>query len=129
MATVGEEKVKQQEKETQDRAAAVVGAEAVAESIKKAADAAVEGARRGSAVPPIGDFTVTGSPGGRFELRAKSGPIFSSSGSVFVNGRPQHIDEWGADYIRGKFDADVASGEVVVPIDEKVRRVGYLKVA
>jgi len=123
------EQAKQQEKDNADRAAAVVGAKAVADSIKKAADAAVEGAEKSAVSSVPGDFLVSGTPGGRFELRAKSGPIFSSSGSVFVNGKPQHIDEWGATYIRGKFDADVQSGEVTVPIDEKTIRRGYLKVA
>src|SRR5688572_1846855 len=134
MATVEEKKpsieaaAKANEKEQVERTAAVAGASAVADAIKRAADAAVEGARSQSGVAPLGDFRVTGSPGGRFELRANSGPIFSSGGSVFVNGRRQHVDEWGADYIRGRLDADVTSGEVVVPIDEKTRRVGYLKV-
>lgn len=45
-----------------------------------------------------------------------------------MNGKPQQVYEWGPDYIRGKLDADVKSGEVSVPIDEKTRRVGYLKV-
>ena len=119
---------KANEKEQHERTAAVAGASAVADAVKKAADAAIEGAKSQSSAGFVSDFVVTGRPGGRFELRAHSGPIFSSSGSVFANGRKQHVDEWGADYIRGRFDADVTSGEVVVPIDEKTRRVGYLKV-
>jgi hypothetical protein len=123
------EQAKQQEKENVERAAAATGAEAVAESVKKAADAAIAGARaQSTAGLPPGDFIVTGTPGGRFELRAKSGPIFSSGGSVFLNGKPQKVVEWGADYIRGVFDADATSGEVSVPIDEKTRRVGYFRV-
>lgn len=122
------EQAKQQEKENVERAAATTGAEAVAESVKKAADAAVTGARaQSTAGLPPGDFIVTGTPGGRFELRAKSGPIFSSGGSVFLNGKPQKVVEWGADYIRGVFDADATAGEVTVPIDEKTKRVGYFR--
>jgi hypothetical protein len=128
MANV-QEQAKQQEKENVERQAAVSGAQAVAESVKRVADAAVDAAKsQGPSGIPPGDFIVTGHPGGKFELRAKSGPIFSSGGSVFVNGKKQHTDEWGADYIRGKLDADVTSGEVTVPIDEKTVRRGYLKV-
>jgi hypothetical protein len=123
------EQAKQHEKENVERVAAARGAEAVAESVKKAADAAIAGARaQSTAGLPPGDFIVTGTPGGRFELRAKSGPIFSSGGSVFLNGKPQKVVEWGADYIRGVFDADAAEGEVTVPIDDKTKRVGYFRV-
>lgn len=116
------------ERENVERSAAVAGAQAVADSVKRAADAAIEGAKAQSLVGVPGDFLVTGTAGGRFELRAKAGPIFSSSGSVFVGGRPQTIHEWGADYIRGRFDDGVKTGdEVVVPIDEKTKRVGYVK--
>jgi hypothetical protein len=124
------EQAKQQEKENVERAAAVTGAQAVAESVKKAADAAIDGAKAqsGAGFPP-GDFLVFGKSGGEFELRAKTGPIFSSSGSVLVNGKAQKVYEWGATYIRGKFDDGVTSGEVVVEIDSQTRRVGYLKAA
>lgn len=128
MANV-EVQAKQQEKENVERQAALTGAQAVADSIKKAADAAIEGARNQASVGTPGDFTVSGTPGGRFELRAKTGPIFSSSGTVYANGKAQQTFEWGATYIRGKFDADVKSGEVVVEIDKDTRRTGYLKVA
>lgn len=121
---------KAQEKESVERAAAATGAQAVADAVTKAAQAAAEGARSasGAGFPP-GDFIVFGRTNGEFELRAKTGPIFSSSGSVLVNGKAQQIFEWGASYIRGKFDAGVKEGEVVVQIDANTRRVGYLKAA
>lgn len=121
---------RQQEKEQTERQAAATGAQAVADAVTKVAQAATDAARSqsGGAFPP-GDFIVVGAPGGRFELRSKAGQIFSSSGSVLVGGKAQHIDEWGADYIRGKFDAGLQSGEVVVQIDAQTRRTGYLKVA
>ena len=119
---------KAQEKENVERAAAATGAQAVANAVAKFAQDVSEKARTESVAGGIpGDFLVTGRPGGRFELRAKAGPIFSSHGSVHVNGRPQTTYEWGADYIRGKFDDAVTDGEVVVQIDEKTKRVGYLK--
>lgn len=127
MATT-EEKVKAEDKANQEKAAAVTGAQAVAEAVNKVANAAVDAAKATSVVGADLDFVITGHPGGKFEARAKSGPIFSTSGSIFVNGKKQHTDEWGADYIRGRLDADVKSGEVTVPIDEKTVRRGYLKV-
>ena len=129
MAQSVAKQAEQQEKESAERAAAVTGAQAVADSIKKAADAAVEGAKaQSSSGFPPGDFVVIGGAGGDFELRAKVGPIFSSSGSVLVGGKAQQTYEWGATYIRGKFDAGVQSGEVIVEIDSQTRRTGYLKV-
>jgi len=135
MATLGqttglgtEAAVKAEDKAKQEQAAAVSGAQAVADAVSKVANAAVDAAKS-AAVPGADlDFVITGHPGGRFEARAKTGPIFSSSGSIFVNGKPQTTYEWGADYIRGKLDDDVTSGEVTVPIDEKTTRRGYLKV-
>ena len=127
-ATNVEAQAKQQEKEKTEQAAAVTGAQAVADAVNKVAAAAVEGARSARTADVVGDFVVTGHPGGTFHLRAKSGPIFSSSGTVLVGGKAQTIFEWGADYIRGRLDDGVQSGEVVVQIDAQTRRVGYLKV-
>jgi hypothetical protein len=132
--TTTEDKVKAQEKENVERQAAVTGAEAVAAAVTKVAQDAVVKARDQGPSAVLGDFTVSGSPGGKFELRAKTGPIFSSSGTVFVNGKPQVTFEWGATYIRGKFDSDVTAGstgyaEVVVQVSNDVRKVGYLKVS
>lgn len=123
-----QEQVKQQERENVERQAATTGAEAVADAVKKVADAAVAQARGANVGESVGDFIITGTPGGRFEMRSKTGPIFSSAGTVHINGKPQVTHEWGADYIRGRLDPDVKSGEVVVQIDEKTKRVGYLKV-
>jgi len=123
MPTV-EEKVKADEKAATEKAAAVVGAQAVADAVAKVANDAVNAAKlaAGATIP---DMVVTGQPGGKFEI---CGNGFSSGGSVLIGGKAQHTDEWGAQYIRGKLDADVKSGEVVVQIDSQTKRVGYLKV-
>lgn len=122
-----EEKVQASEKRRTEQAAAVTGAQAVADAVSKVAAAAVDAARSQSTGDDL-DFVTSGAPGGTFHLRAKTGPIFSDSGSVFVNGKPQKTLEWGATYIRGVLDADVKSGEVTVPIDAQTVRRGYLKV-
>lgn len=123
------EQAKQQEKENTERAAAATGAQAVADAVTKAAAAATDAAQsQQRGLNMIGEFFVIGTPGGNFELRAPSN-IFSSGGSVLVGGKAQTTYEWGANYIRGKFDADVREGEVVVQIDAQTRRTGYLKVA
>lgn len=126
--------VKAQEKENVERQAAAVGAQAVADAVTKVAQDAVTKAKEQGPSERLGDFTVSGSPGGKFELRAKTGPIFSSSGNVYVNGKPQTTFEWGATYIRGKFESDVTAGssgyvEVVVQSGNDIRKVGYLKVS
>lgn len=126
--------VKAQEKENVERQAAATGAQAVADAVTKVAQDAVVKAKELAPTERLGDFTVSGSPGGKFELRAKAGPIFSSSGNVYVNGKAQTTFEWGATYIRGQFDADVTAGssgyaEVVVQSGPDLRKVGYLKVA
>ncbi len=135
MATVGqttglgtEAAVKAEEKATQEKEAAVAGAQAVADAVSKVANAAVDAAKGAPVEGANLDFVITGNPGGKFEARAKSGPIFSTSGGIFLNGKRLETYEWGADYIRGRLDADATSGVVTVPIDEKTVRRGYLKV-
>ena len=119
-----EEKFKADEKEQAEKTAAVVGAQAVADAVTKVANAAVESAKA-SAGKTNPDVIVTGTPGGKFEIR---GDGFSSGGSVLIGGVAQETYEWGAQYIRGKLNANVKSGEVVVQIDKDTKRVGYLKV-
>jgi hypothetical protein len=123
MPTVAE-KAQAEEKTRVETAAGVSGAQAVADAVKRVADAAVAEAAK---VTPtqVGDFHITGHPGGKFEVQGKG---FSSSGSVFVNGRRQQTTEWGDTYIRGTLDAGVTSGEATIPIDEKKTLRGYLKV-
>lgn len=128
MPTV-EEKAKSEEKASTERAAAATGAQAVADAVTKVAQAAVDAARSATGSDVGLDFVTRGQPGGTFHLYTKSGPIFSDSGTVFVNGKPQKTLEWGATYIRGVLDAGVKSGEVTVPIDAQTVRRGYLKVA
>lgn len=120
-----EVKVKAEEKAKSEQAAAVSGAQAVADAVSKVANAAVDAAKSAQAFDAGLDFVITGHPGGTFEARGKG---FSSSGAIFVNGRRQETFEWGDTYIRGRLDADVTSGEVTVPIDDKKKLVGYLKV-
>ena len=132
MATVGQttglgtDPIKAEEKAKTEHAAASSGAKAVADAVTRVANAAVEAAEKAAPTGVIGDFVITGTPGGKFEIRGKG---FSDSGGVLVNGRGQKTFEWGDTYIRGQLDSDVTSGEVVIPIDDKKKLVGYLKVA
>ena len=118
-----EDKVKE-ERSVAAKEAAVVGAEAVRDAVLKVANDAVEAAKS-SAGPIIPEVLVTGTPGGKFEIRGNG---FSSGGSVLIGGVAQQTYEWGSQYIRGKLDANVKSGEVVIQIDKETRKVGFLKV-
>ena len=125
------EQFKTEEKEQQSRQSAAEGARAVADAVTKVANAAAEAATAAARGQAVGDFIITGTPGGKFEIRSlasSSANGFSSSGSVLIGGVAQHTDEWGALYIRGKLNADVKSGEVVVQIDANTKKTGYLKV-
>ena len=124
MGTPLEDKIKADEKAAVEKAAAVVGAQAVADAVAKVATDAVDAAKA-SAGKAILDMVVRGTPGGKFEIR---GTGFSSGGSVLIGGVAQETFEWGNEYIRGKLDANVKSGEVVVQIDKDTKRIGYLKV-
>ena len=123
MPTPAEDKAKSDKAEA-EKTAAVTGAQAVADAVNKVAAAAVDAAKT-AAGKTIPDVIVTGTPGGKFEIR---GDGFSSGGSVLIGGVAQQTYEWGAQYIRGKLDANVVSGDVVVQIDKDTKRVGYLKV-
>lgn len=121
-----EDKAKAEAQARVETAAAKQGAAAVAEAVKKVADEAVQAAAV-AAVKSQFDFVVTGQPGGKFECFGRGNPVgFSSGGTVFVNGRGQETTEWGNTYIRGKLDAGVTSGEVIVQIDAETKRSGYL---
>jgi hypothetical protein len=116
------------ERQERDRAAqqsAVGGAQAVADAVKRVADEAVAAAQRAGTAGPVGNFVISGSPGGRFTIR---GDGFTGSGTVSLNGVQLVTDEWGGQLIRGKLPADAKSGEVVVKIDESTEKRGYLKV-
>lgn len=127
MAQTTEEKVKAEDRARTEQAAAATGAKAVAEAVAKVANAAADAASRTAVQTADLDFQITGQPGGLFEIRSNV-PHLSSSGSVLIGGKAQETYEWGADYIRGKLDAGVKSGEVVVQIDPQTKRTGYLKV-
>lgn len=126
MTTTAEDQAKRAEQASRDASSAVVGAQAVADAVKKAADASVTAARAAKAAGPEGDFAVSGMPGGRFTIR---GDGFSSGGTVLLNGKQLFTDEWGGQLIRGRLPSDAKSGEVVVWIDEKTQKRGYLKLA
>ena len=116
----------QQEKARAVHKSEVSGAQSVAEAVKRVADGAVAAAQRaGQSGPVVGNFVVSGSPGGRFTIR---GDGFTGSGTVSLNGVQLVTDEWGGQLIRGKLPADAKSGEVVVRIDEKTEQRGYLRV-
>lgn len=123
-----EEKAKADAQAAVETAAARKGAEAVAEAVKRVADQAVEAAKV-QAVKSSFEFLITGSPGGRFEIRGLGNPHgFGANGTVLIGGKGQQTFEWGNDYIRGRLDADVKSGEVVVWVDPETKRTGYLNV-
>lgn len=119
-------KAQDDERDRAEKAAAALGARAVADAVTKVAHAAVEGASAAAARGSVAyDFGVTGQPGSTFEIHGKG---FSTGGSVFLNGRRLHTDEWGDTYIRGRLDTDAMSGEVVIPVDTQKKLTGYLKV-
>lgn len=124
MATA-EEKVKTAEKNQTERSAALTGAQAVADLVSQVAKRAVDEIGRSPAADEQFDFTITGVPGGTFHIR---GDGFTASGSVLIGGRAQQTFEWGDEYIRGRLDDNVKSGEVIVQIDKSTQRRGYLKV-
>lgn len=135
-ASKSAEQIKREQEESdrqrRDQQSAVSGAQAVADAVKRVADEAVRSAQTAHATGSAGDFTISGSPGGRFTIR---GDGFTGSGTVLLQGQTGHpggrqlsTDEWGGQLIRGKLPVGVTSGEVVVRIDEKTEKRGYLKV-
>lgn len=118
-----EEKAKAEEQQKRDAASAAVGAEAVAEAVKKAADAAVVGARSARGAAASGDFVVSGNAGGRFTIRGNG---FTASGTVTLNGKQLNTTAWGNEQIEGHLPADAKSGEIVVWIDDKTQKRAYL---
>ena len=113
-----------QEQDRRDQTSAASGAQAVADAVKRVADAAVAETQRSRTAALAGDFSVSGSPGGRFTIRGNG---FTGGGTVSLNGAQLVTDEWGDELVRGKLPADAKSGEVVVKIDESTEKRAYLK--
>ena len=112
--------------ERQESSAARSGAQAVADAVKRVADAVVNEAARFSTGEDL-DFVVTGTPGGRFRI---SGPArsFGSSGVVLFGGRQIETDGWSAEHIYGKLPSDVPTNvEVIVRQDENTERRGFFR--
>jgi hypothetical protein len=124
-ATSAEARAKAEEQARRDASAAATGAQAVADAVKKVADDAAAAAKTAKAVAESFDFRISGTPGGRFRIE---GAGFTGSGTVLLNGKQLETTEWGGELISGKLPADAKSGEVVVWIDDKTQRRGYLKV-
>ncbi len=105
--------------------AAVEGARTVAEAVSKLADAAVEEVQKVKAVEK-GEFVASGVPGGKFKIVSTSGKIFSSSGTVLLNGKQLFTKHWNVEEIIGNLPEDAKAGEIVVWIDPETQRKGTL---
>lgn len=103
---------------------ATEAATAVADAVKRVADAAVAEVSKVKTVAG-GDFVVSGHAGGRIII---DGPAasFGTNGTVKLNGVQIRTREWGAQHIVGELPADAVSGEVVVHVDEKTQKRAYL---
>lgn len=111
------------DKASAEKRAATTGAQAVADAVKRVADAAVAEASKSSVKAP-GDFIFTGTLGGRFDIH---GSGFGANGTVKVGGVQVHTVGWSANHIEGRLPSGVSSGEVVVQIDENTSQRGYFK--
>lgn len=107
-------------------ATASEGAASVAEAVKRVADAAVAEVNKVKTDEPVGDFTFTGTLGGRFTASAPTAR-FSTGGTVKLNGAQLHTFGWSALQIEGSLPADAKPGEVVVEIDDETKFTGYFK--
>jgi hypothetical protein len=106
---------------------AVVGAQSVADAVKRVADAAVAEVHKTTPVAEV-EF-IAHSTGKGFELVGFGGAkSFSSNGTVKLNGAQLYVREWGTTRIIGDLPADARSGEIVVHIDDKTSRRAYLKI-
>lgn len=115
-------------------AAATEAAQSVAEAVKRVADAAVADA----AVAEVQkvkteddgkqyDFpAVSGKAGGRFTIR---GSGFGPGGSVHVGKAQAEVLSWSTQEITGRLPASVADGEIVVHVDDKVKKRGKFTAA
>lgn len=106
---------------------AVTGAQSVADAVKRVADAAVAEVHKVGPTKSYGDFPlVTGRPGGRFVIR---GSGFGPGGSVHVGKSQANILSWSTQEIVGTLPTDAKDGEIVVHVDDTVKRRGQFKAA
>ncbi len=110
-----------------EKSASVEAAKSVADAVAKVAAAAVAEVQKASTVKSDEDFVATGTPGGQFALESKSGRIFSSSGTVLLNGSALLSKHWNVERVVGALPADAKEGVVTVVIDADTKYYGYLK--
>lgn len=114
------------EKATADVKAAASGAQAVADAVRRVADAAVaEVSKTKASGQQASDFHSSGSAGGKFLLEGPVG-VFGASGTVRLNGAQLHTREWSSQRIVGDLPAGTRSGEVTVHVDSETTRRSYL---
>jgi len=116
------------EKAASETRAAAVGAQAVAEAVKKVAEAAVAEISKAKSGPAGLDFDAFGTPGGLFTIDGAPGS-FGASGTVLMGKTQLHTREWSSSRIVGDLPAGTKSGEVVVHLDSETSKKGYLVVS
>lgn len=100
-------------------------AQSAASAIQKVADAAVAELRKAPAQVSDDDFTISGSAGGRFDIRGNG---FGASGTVLVGGQPALTDAWSVMHISGILPQNVKHGDKVeVHVDAETVRRGTFK--
>jgi len=99
-------------------------ASSVAEAVKRVADAAVAEVQKNPSKVEGGDFTFSGSPGGRFTIRGNN---LGSSGTVKLGNRQLNTREWGTFFIHGDLPSDAKPGEVTVALDSDTIRRGIFR--
>jgi hypothetical protein len=113
------------EDKTKTQQTSATGAQAVADAVKRVADAAVAAVHQVPAEQDY-DFKIAGAPGSTFRI---DGAGFSTGGSVLFGGIAAKTTGWGATKIEGIIPAGAKTGEVVVWVDEHTQFRGHLKVA
>ena len=113
------------DRQKNDGISAATGAQAVADAVKRVADAAVNEVSK-IAPDKEYDFRIVASPGGKFRI---DGHGFSTGGSVLFGKTAAKTTGWGATKIEGIVPEGAKTGEVVVWVDEQTQFRGYLKVA
>jgi hypothetical protein len=105
-----------------EKAATLTGASAVADAVKRVADAAVAEVAK-TKVGLVPELVAAGTAGGKFAIR---GSGFGAGGVVKVNGVQVRTTGWSTTSIEGMLPAEAVSGEVVVHVDDKTARRGHI---
>lgn len=113
------------EDKTKTQQTSATGAQAVADAVKRVADAAVAEVNKVAPEQDY-DFKIVGAPGSTFRI---DGAGFSTGGTVLFGGVAAKTTGWGATRIDGTIPAGAKTGEVVVWVDEQTQFRGHLKVA